>query len=228
LANAVPLGGQTTGAISDQYVSMFTPAGFTFAIWGVIYLALLGFIIRQFWNRPGEAAPIFKIRIPFLVNCVANAAWILAWHYDQLILSMLIMVVILWTLIQINLILRAESTLMSTWGYLLIVLPFSIYFGWITVATIANVSVLQSAFGLNEAFLSQQAWTLLKLVAAGGAGYFWGWRYKQPAYLFVIAWAAFGISVANSSQSVVQIAAQILVVVGLLAGLSASWIRLKI
>ena len=221
LANAIPLGGQTTGEISDKYISMFTPAGFTFAIWGVIYLALLGFVIRQFVSNPQEAPILSKIRNLFVLNCLANSLWIVAWHYDQLIASMVLMVVILWTLFATGQVFKVESVLNSGWAFAFISLPFSIYFGWISVATIANVSVLQSAFGLNDFLLSQEIWTVLKLIIAGGAGYAWGWRYKQPAYLLVIAWAAYGISVANVDHKEIQLAAQVLSVASVIGALFA-------
>ena len=221
LANAVPLGGQTTGAISDLYDSLFTPAGFTFAIWGIIYLALLGFVIRQFLDKPHEVPALSAIRTLFVVNSAANALWIVAWHYDYLWASMGIMIVILWTLVKINSVIFADTSLKKGWSYFCVALPFSIYFGWISVATIANVSVLQSAFGLNDFLLSQEIWTALKLIIAGGAGYAWGWRYKQPAYLLVIAWAAYGISVANVDHKEIQLAAQVLSVASVIGALFA-------
>ncbi len=221
LANAIPLGGQTTGEISDKYISMFTPAGFTFAIWGVIYLALLGFVIRQFVSNPQEAPILSKIRNLFVLNCLANSLWIVAWHYDQLIASMVLMVVILWTLFATGQVFKVESVLNSGWAFAFISLPFSIYFGWISVATIANVSVLQSAFELNDFLLSQEVWTFIKLLAAGAASYAWGWRFKQPAYLLVIAWAAYGISVANVDHKEIQLAAQVLSVASVIGALFA-------
>ena len=219
LANAIPLGGQTTGDISDLYFSMFTPTGFTFAIWGVIYLALFGFIVRQLQGRESGSSVLARIRFYFVINCLSNALWILMWHYDQLILSMFFMVLILFTLFRINQIISSDSSLDNGWNYLLIAFPFHIYFGWISVATIANISVLQFVFGLNDFLISQQSWTILKLIAAGILVYVWGWRPARPAYIFVISWAAFGISVANSNQLVIESAARALAAAAFIAGM---------
>jgi translocator protein len=223
LATAVPLGGRTTGEISDGYFSMFTPTGFTFAIWGVIYLALFGFVIRQLMQREEGSQSLSQISGLFKLNCLANVGWILAWHYDQLEVSMVLMVVILWTLIKINAILNSDGSIVGAWNFVLLILPFNIYFGWISVASIANISILQSAYGLNDFLLSQQTWTVLKLGLALAAAFFFGRQKRNAAYLFVIAWAAFGISVANVNEPVVKIAALMLVLIsvslGVLAGL---------
>ncbi len=225
LANALPLGGKTTGEISDRYESLFTPAGFTFAIWGIIYLGLTAFIVRQWFVRASDPYALSKIKTPFLVNCLANAGWIVAWHYDQLFLSMGIMLVILWTLIQINTLISRDASLRGGTDYVLIALPFSIYFGWISVATIANVSVIQSAYGWNDVLLSEQTWTILKLLIASYFGYKWGWKARRPAFLLVITWASFGVSVANSDESVIRAFAQILSVSAFLTAAVAGWKR---
>ncbi len=160
LANAVPLGGQTTGQISDGYNSLFTPAGFTFAIWGVIYFFLAGFVVRQSLSIETEKSSISQIDWFFKVNCLANAAWIFTWHYDYLVLSLLSMFVILWTLIRIHSILYQDPRIQRGWSRVFIVLPFSIYFGWISVATLANISVLQSVAGFNDLFVNEVYWTI--------------------------------------------------------------------
>ncbi len=218
LATALPLGGRTTGEISDSYSSMFTPAGFTFAIWGVIYLALAGFVVRQLLQREGGKRSLEQIAPLFKVNCLANVGWILAWQYGQLAVSMALMIVILVTLVKINAILRSDKSIVGALDFALLVLPFSIYFGWISVATIANVSVLQSAYGFNEVLLSQEVWTFLKLGLAGAAAFVVGWRQANAAYLLVIAWAAYGIAEANVTNPTVEMAAQELVLVTLALG----------
>jgi hypothetical protein len=217
LANALPLGGRTTGEISDAYPSLFTPAGYTFAIWGVIYLLLLGFVVRQFWPSDRESDTLSRIDRPFRINCLANAAWIVAWHYDQLVPSLFLMGVILWSLVQIVRVLRADPEVRRGWALLLIGIPFSVYFGWITVASIANVSILQSAWGLNDFLVGEVAWTLLKLGAAALCAVLIGWKHADPAYSLVIAWAAMGIASARAEQPELEIAAMTVAGVALLA-----------
>ena len=186
MANGVPLGGQTTGEISAKYPSLFTPSGATFSIWGLIYLSLLVFVIYQALPAQRDDARLARLSLPFKVNCVANAAWIFAWHYDWLVLSFLCMLVILGSLVVIFRNLDDATSL-------LVKFPFSVYTGWITVATIANISVLQTGFDLNDWGLSAVQWTWLKLAVAGVIGAVVIANTRNVIYVLVIAWAAFGI-----------------------------------
>ena len=186
MANGVPLGGQTTGEISARYPSLFTPSGATFSIWGVIYLSLLVFVIYQALPAQRDDASLAQLGVPFKVNCAANAAWIFCWHYDLLVLSLLCMLVILGSLVVI-------FRQMDSSTSLLVKFPFSVYTGWITVATIANISVLQTAFALNDSGLSATQWTWLKLAVAGAIGAAVVANTRNVLYVLVIAWAAFGI-----------------------------------
>lgn len=220
LANSIPLGGNTTGEISDRYFSMFTPAGFTFAIWGVIYLLLLGFVIRQSLPRTSDRPPLSKIGGPFKLNCLANAGWILAWHFDQLLLSMLLMIVILATLVNIYSTLRSDSSMSGGWDFAFLCLPFGVYLGWISVAAIANLSILQSAYHANDFLISQQTWTLIKLGVAGGAAIYFARKFASAEYTFVIAWAAYGISSSNDGNPIVETAAQILSILAMTLGIA--------
>jgi benzodiazapine receptor len=186
LANGLPIGGQTTGEVSAKYPSLFTPAGFTFSIWGLIYLALAVFIIYQALPAQRSNDKLAGIGMLFKLNCLANAVWIFAWHYNQLWLSVLLMAGILGTLIQIF---RALGP-GDSW---LVRFPFSLYTGWITVATIANISALQIDMGWDAAGLTAIQWTWLKLAIAGAIGATVIGNTRDIVYIGVIAWAAYGI-----------------------------------
>jgi hypothetical protein len=191
LANGLPLGGQTTGEISARYPSLFTPAGFTFSIWGLIYLGLAAFVTYQALPGQRDNPLLADIGLPFKLSCAANAVWIFVWHYDQLLLSLVMMAGILVTLIVIY---RAIGTQSLTGVEKLVVaFPFSVYVGWITVATIANISAVQTGWGWDAVGLSAVNWTLLKLAVAGAIGATVFAHRADIAYLGVIAWAAFGI-----------------------------------
>jgi benzodiazapine receptor len=194
MANGIPLGGQTTGEISAKYPSLFTPAGFTFSIWGLIYFSLIAFVIYQALPAQRSNQTLAKISPLFIANCAANAAWIFVWHYDLLWLSLLLMAAILLTLIQIYRMLLAAGPAGSASEWLFVRLPFSLYTGWITVATIANISCVQIAMGWDNAGLSAVDWTLLKLAIAGAIGATVILRLRDIPYVLVIAWAAFGIA----------------------------------
>lgn len=192
LANYLPIAGRSTGAISDEYPSLFTPAGFTFSIWGVIYLFLIGYCIYQALPK-NRSKPVFdRINPLFIINCFANAAWIFSWHYDLLSLSFMIMGVILSTLILIYQRI-ATSSIDSFLDLALIKTPFSLYVGWITVATIANISIIQSAYNWNDALLAQQDWTIIKLALAGAVGAAMILQQRDKVFGLVVVWASYGI-----------------------------------
>ena len=199
MATSIPLGGQTPPEISAKYPSLFTPAGFTFSIWGVIYLGLMLFIIYQALPAQRNNASLGSISIFFKVNCVANAAWILAWHYDFLILSVLIMMCILTTLVGIYISLDCNRTTAPRVERMLVHLPFRLYTAWISVAAIANISTVQTAMGWDNVGTDAITWTLLKLALAGAIGASVIARKGDIAFILVVAWAAFGISVKQAA-----------------------------
>ena len=192
LANSLPLGGVTTGQVSASYPSLFTPAGFTFAIWGVIYLSLFVFVVYQALPSQRQNRTLAALGIPFVVTCVANAAWIFVWHYDLLAVSVLIMLVLLVALIRMySTIAQSELTTVERFT---IALPFSLYTGWITLATIANISALQINSGWDDVAMTAVQWTLLKLAVAAAVGATMVTRYRDIAFVLVVAWAAWGIA----------------------------------
>ncbi|MEQ9103442.1 MAG: hypothetical protein RIE53_01955 [Rhodothermales bacterium] len=206
LANILPIGGNTTGAVSDAYASMFTPAGFTFAIWSIIYLGLLLLVVVQALPRFRHDERLRRMDGAFMLNGVLNAAWIVAWHHEYLWLSMAIMLGLLATLVVMYDAVRkgAEPDWLFTMSFRV---PVSLYLAWICVATVANISILQSAAGWNNAVFSEPTWTLLKLAvvaAVAGSVFF---RFRDAVFVAVVAWAAFGIQANQAAGSVVGMAA---------------------
>jgi hypothetical protein len=207
LSNALPINDQTMPEISAKYPSLFTPAGFTFSIWGVIYFALLVFLVWQALPAQRSNAKVAAISGYFKLNCLVNALWIVVWHYDLVVLSLLVMLAILATLVMIyrNLI---ASIADAPWAeHLALYLPFSLYTGWITLATIANASVAQTAYGLDDAGIGAVQWTLLKLATAGAIGAIMILRLRDAPYALVIAWGAYGIAAMQSATPAVAGAA---------------------
>jgi hypothetical protein len=230
MATSIPLGGQTPSEISAKYSSLFTPAGFTFSIWGIIYLGLLLFIIYQALPGQKENAFLARISVPFKINCVANAAWILAWHYDFLVLSVLIMACILVTLIAIYSAVDSQHTRAPRAERLLVHLPFRLYTAWICVASIANISIVQTAMNWDNLGTDAITWTLLKLALTGAIGASVIARKGDIAFILVVAWAAFGISVKQIETPAVAGAAlslsMLAVMLAVFAGLRRLYFRL--
>lgn len=202
LANALPINNIDTGAVSDLYPNLFAPAGITFSIWGIIYLLLGLFVLYQFgvFNKINlqDNKLLNKIGIYFIISSIFNALWIFSWHYGQLLVSVIFMGVILFSLIKINLLLIKRKYNLKEFFFLH--LPFSIYFGWITVATIANITALLVSLGWNGFLIRESIWTIIILFIGTIIGILTSLKTKDIAYLFVFIWAYFGIIIKHTSS----------------------------
>jgi len=224
-ASIVPIAGKNTGEVSDLYFSLFTPAGYTFAIWGLIYLMLGCYAVYQALPAQRDSERLARISKLFIANCVLNSAWIFAWHYEFIGITLLLMFAILYTLVRIYQQLSIASAAASWSERLFLNVPFSLYTGWITVATIANISALQAAIGANDVWLSETNWTLAKLAVAGAIGATIVLKKLDVVFVLVIAWAAFGIANGQPGSPAVAGAAVTIGCVALLLALAEVWRR---
>lgn len=206
LANILPINGYNTGQISGFYPNYFVPAGFTFAIWGIIYLFFLSYSIAftYFTIKQNDFPEIKKylnaITPYYWATCVLNASWIIAWHYLQVALSVLIILLFLFSLIQIFIQTQQLAINIKKDHSILIKTPFSIYIGWVSVATIANITALLVHLKWNGFGLDPIYWSVLMIVIAIVFGLFFITKYKTIAYPLVIAWALWGIKAAQGAQ----------------------------
>lgn len=200
LANALPIGGITTGEASDAFPNLFTPAGITFSIWGLIYLLLLGYTIYQFKTQKGKKARSFStIRKLYIITSLSNIAWIFAWHYQVIWLSVLIMINLLVSLIKIaNITNEEQYSLKET---ILVRIPFSIYFGWITVATIANITVLLVSINWDGFGIADNVWTIIILLVGAAIGITRMLKDSNIYYGLVLVWAYAGIWLKHTSDN---------------------------
>lgn len=188
LANSLPINNRGTGEISDAYPNLFAPAGPAFSIWGLIYLLLGAYVVYQFINRSKKTDEILKKINPlFIITSLANISWIFAWHYDYISISVCIMAVLLILLIKIADILRVEK--FTTIEKIFVWAPFSIYFGWITVAAIANISVFLVSLGWNGFGITDFIWTSIILFVGAIIGILRMNKDKNIAYGLVLVWA---------------------------------------
>ncbi len=196
-ANAVPLKGITTGEVSDLYPNLFTPAGLTFSIWGLIYLLLLVFTIyqaRDLFSPFKKEMPYLKdIGYLFFVSSILNASWIFAWHHLNIPLSLLIMISLLLVLMKIYLNLDIGRKKVSSEKAFLVHLPFQIYLGWITIATIANLNALLVYLGWNRYYLLEVFWTIAMIVVATVVTLAYLKIRKDLVISLVSLWALLGI-----------------------------------
>ena len=194
LANALPLNGQTTGAISDRFPVLFTPAGYVFSIWGLIYISLLAFGIYQ--ALPSQAANPRLERIGwwFALSCFFNSAWIFLWHFNLFPLTLAAMLGLLLSLLVIYLRLQIGVSPVSKGELWLVNLPFSIYLGWISVAFIANFAVVLNYTGWSATDLTAVILTIVILLAGVGLGIAMTLLRQEIAYPLVLVWAYLGIN----------------------------------
>jgi benzodiazapine receptor len=207
LANALPLNGQTTGEISDRFDVYFVPAGYVFSIWGVIYLALLSFTIYQALPSQRDNPRLRRIGYLYALSCVANIAWLFLWHYEFFELTIVAMGALLLLLIAIYLVLgfgRSRVSAAETW---LARVPFSIYLGWITVATIANVTSLLDYLNWSGWGIDPQMWAVIMLIAGAVIASAVSVTRGDVAYVLVIVWAFAGIAVKHSDTWIVALTA---------------------
>jgi hypothetical protein len=194
LANALPIAGRTTGELSDLYPNLFVPAGLTFSIWGLIYLLLAIFAVYQI-AAPVAISAGFLQRIGplFIVSCAANIGWIFLWHHRRVSASLVLMLVLLASLLAVYLRLGIGVRSAPWSERLLVQLPFSIYLGWITVATIANVTAVLVHIGWNRFGASEELWTVVMLVAAALITIAVLATRNDLFFALVILWAFLGI-----------------------------------
>ena len=190
LANILPINGLNTGEVSNLYPSLFTPAGITFSIWTLIYALLIGFVIYMWAARSDDR--FTEILVWFSVTCLLNMSWILVWHNLLPTVSVVIMLGLLFSLLRIFLLLPSLH-LATTKEILFVRLPFTLYFAWICVATIANVSALLVSLEWNGGFLSPESWTALMMGVAALLAVKIVLDYGAPSFVLVVMWALLGI-----------------------------------
>jgi len=199
LANALPLNGMNTGELSDLYPNLFVPMGLTFSIWGVIYLWLIAFVVFGFVRLRAEGPGHLEAIGPwFLINCVANAAWIFAWHWRLVGLSLAIMFAILGSLIVMYLRLGIGVRPAGAGERWLVRAAVSVYLGWITVATIANVTTVAVDLGAPPFGTVPAVLTVVVLAVAVAITGAMLWRRRDVAYALVVVWAFLGIYLKRS------------------------------
>ena len=190
------LGGVDTAAVADGFPNLFAPSGVTFAIWGVIYALLVGFIVYAFGIGRSKRSDLSNRQLATVVrwltyNLVLNGVWILAWQYKVMWLSVLLMIGILVTLIRI--VDEVRQADLRGREYVLARLPFSVYFGWITVATVANIVTWLVSIGWDGAGVRSGVWMVAILLIAAKIGVITALRNHDWAYLAVFVWAYAGI-----------------------------------
>lgn len=208
LANFLPINGKNTGEVSAQYPNLFVPAGLTFSIWSVIYLLLFIFCIYQMTSLFKSGVDLFvsrtirRINIAFILTCIINMTWIVAWHYDLLIISVILMLLLLSRLIYIDSQIRLLEPYMSNVQSFIVKAPFGLYLGWICIATIANVTALLVSYGWRGFGMSEESWASMMVLVGSFIGVIAILRFNNFYIGLAVIWALSGIIIERKSDSI--------------------------
>ena len=192
LADILPINGITTGELSDAIPTYFTPAGYAFSIWGLIYAGLVVYMISMFTNFTKEDRAIY----PWVIaSSLANIAWLFLWHYRLIYVSVIAMAILLASIIAIYTILHKAKKVS-----ILKTLPFNLYLGWISVASIANIAAALYVANWNRFGISPQVWSAIMIIVVTVLAVYSIFK-KTYSYSLVILWAIIGILVKFSGLS---------------------------
>ena len=209
LSVLLPIGGMSTGAVADLYKIYFYPAGYAFSIWGLIYIGLSIYTVWQALPAQKNSAVLDKVGLWYLVASLGNIAWIFAWQYRHPVWSVIPIVVMLVSLLFAYVALKSDksATTKDKW---LVHVPFSLYTGWLSVATIACISAALFSVKWDGFGLDPQIWAVIMMIVAFLIIAYTVWKNRDFAWGLVFIWAITAIGVRFGDISMLYITAYIL------------------
>jgi hypothetical protein len=208
LANALPINDKTTGQLSNQYPNLFVPAPITFSIWGVIYLLLLWFCIKQSKSLfstqadPATAETVSVVGPRFIVTCILNMVWIFSWHYEYIVFSVFIMVLFLAQLINLNARVHTLTPYLANTSRFTVKAPFGVYLGWICIATVANTTALLVYSNWNGWGQSEVFWASAMALVGAVIGSYALLKLRNAYIGLAVIWALIGVIIARLDAEV--------------------------
>lgn len=218
--------GKSVAEISNRFPVPVTPAGWAFSVWGIIYIGLIAYAIYQALPAQRTNPRLRRIGYWYLLSCVANIAWLFLWSNELITLSLVAMVVLLLSLITLYLkadMNRSNIDRVERWC---VNIPFGIYMGWITVATIVNVTVVLYNQGWNGLGIAPEIWTAILLVVGTVIALSVGITRVDIAYIATVVWAYSAILVKNIPTPTIAITASVMIAI-LILGIVFIAIRRK-
>jgi benzodiazapine receptor len=224
------IGGKVTAEISDANFTLITPAGYTFSIWGIIYVLLGIFVVYQ--ALPSQKGKDFhnKIGWLFILSSIINITWLFLWQFEYLIFSVVLIFMLLGSLAAIYLRLDIGKSKVELREKIAVHLPFSTYFGWITIASIANIATTLVSLDWDGFGINPETWASLIIIIALLLSLIVVVTRKDVAYGLVIVWAFIGISAAQTAnQNIVTLAqiSAVIVLLGLIGTIVINKLRQK-
>jgi hypothetical protein len=203
------IGSKTTAQVSDANPTLITPAGYVFSIWGVIYVLLGVFVVFQ--ALPGEKGREFREKVGwlFILSSILNVFWLFLWQFEYLSFSVVVMFLLLATLILIYLRLEIGKSKVQLREKIAFHLPFSVYLGWITIASIANVAATLVSVNWDGFGISPETWAIIIAITALLIAILVVLTRKDVAYGLVVIWALLGIAVKQSANQNIVITTEV-------------------
>lgn len=205
LSNTGIFNGNTMATVSAKYHNLFTPAGYAFSIWGLIYLGLLGFVIYYgrslFVKVDNEDSTLNEVGGWFFISCLANMAWVITWLYDYTLISVLMMILLLFSLLKIVVNTKMELYDVPLKKFIFLWWPFCLYAGWVAVALIANVSAYLKKIEWDGFGISESIWAVVLIGVAAVVHIFMVWNRNMREFAIVGVWALIAIAVANQNEN---------------------------
>ncbi len=204
---------QTTADVSNRYTTLFTPANFAFGIWGLIYLGLMAYAIYQALPAQRDNDLLRRITPFYLASSVANMTWIVLFQFNQLVFSCVVIVILLLSLIAVYIRLDGKRAGVSTAERWLVHVPFSIYLGWVCVATIANIALTLYSLNYRGEPIGEPAWAVIMLVVGALLASIFAVTRREVALVLVFVWAYSAIVSKQSAAPLVAGTAALMIAI---------------
>lgn len=201
-SNTGAINNKTVGSVSDNLDNLFTPAGYAFAIWGIIYLGLLVlgiYMVVCAFKSDNNNEFIAKAAPTLILAHLGNAVWLWFWLNEEAGISVIVMLFILGMLTLTVLRLNMQRWDAPLKFIALVWWPIGLYFGWISVATIANISSYLGKLNWTGG-ISEIAWTIIMIFIATLLALFMIFNRNMREYGAVFMWAFVAIAVRHSDQ----------------------------
>ena len=209
LSNFFPPAGLNIGQVANTILAgvQITPANYAFAIWGLIYLGLIAYGIYQLRPTVRGNPTIRQVDSLLIVACLAQIAWVYLFTLRLFWLSVVAMLVILLALIGAYLRLNIAREQVSRKQKWMAQIPFSIYLGWISVATIVNIASALYISRWDGWGISAVGWTVIMLVVGAAIGAIVAIQRADIAFTLVFVWAYVAIAVRQLDNPAIWITA---------------------
>lgn len=210
--------GENIKEVTEKYNSLFTPAGYAFSIWGVIYLSFIAYGIYQLMPSQRHIKLHDELSLPLIFSNVLTSVWVVIFRHDLIALSVVTMLLTL--IVGLMMYTRARAAVLKEGFHRWISVPFSLFAGWISVASIANISIWLSSRGWKGGGWGEITWTIIMVIVAGVLGVLVSYRFRDLIYPLVVAWACVAIFVARNPEystiSMIAMGAAITLVVAII------------